>query len=262
MPAQKSIPEENEIVLCTVTKVQHHSVFCTLDEYGARTGMLHISEISAGRVKNIGEFVKEGKTIVCKVLRVDEAKGFIDLSLRRVTEAQKKAKASSIKKYQAAMKIIEAALVGEKAGEKDKVADRKRAETIWDEIDLNKGDAETVFDLFQSIVETNAQLPLADKATKELITKAVTDRLKPASVTIRGSLEIVTYEPDGVEKIRAAFAMAKAIEASYLGGGKYSIVLTAKDYKKAELALKNDLELLEKALTKKAAKFAFARTDR
>jgi translation initiation factor 2 subunit 1 len=262
MPEQRSIPEENEIVLCTVTKIQHHSVFCTLDEYGARTGMLHISEISAGRVKNITEYVREGKTIVCKVLRVDEAKGFIDLSLRRVTEAQKKQKAASIKKHQAAMKIIEAGIVGEKQGEKDKAGDRKKAEAIWDEINEKKGDYETVFDLFQGVVETGAQIPITDKATKDLVTKAVTDRLKPASVTIRGQLEITTYEPDGVEKIRAAFAAAKAVDAAYLGGGKYGITVVAKDYKKAETVLKTDLDLIEKALAKKAAKFAFARTDR
>lgn len=262
MPVQKSIPEENDIVLCTVTKIQHHSVFCTLDEYGARTAMLHISEISAGRVRNITEYIREGKTIVCKVLRVDESKGFIDLSLRRVTEAQKKQKATSIKKHQAAMKIIEAALVGEKAGKGDKTENKKRAESIWDELDEKKGDTETVFDLFQGLVETGTALPLTDKTTNDLITKAVTDRLKPASVTIKGQLEITTYEPDGVEKIRAAFAQAKAIDAGYLGGGKYGISVTAKDYKKAENVLKTDLEILEKALAKKSAKFVFARTDR
>jgi len=266
MPVRKSIPDENEIVLCTVTRIQHHSVFCTLDEYGARTGLLHISEISAGRVRNITEYVKEGKTIVCKVLRVDESKGFIDLSLRRVTEAQKKAKASSIKKYQAALKIIEAALASSRASgkstEAQKAADKETAENLWDEIDKDKGDYETVFDLFQGVVEAGAVIPLADKAQKELLTKTILDRLKPTTVTIKGQLDITTYEPDGVEKIRTAFSKANNTQAAYLGGGRYGITVTAKDYKKAEAVLKADLEAIEKSFAKKTAKFVFARTDR
>ena len=30
---KKGFPEEDELVMCTVTKVQFHSVFCNLDEY-------------------------------------------------------------------------------------------------------------------------------------------------------------------------------------------------------------------------------------
>ncbi len=39
---REGLPEEDELVLCTVTAVQHHSVFAKLDEY-AKTGMIHIS---------------------------------------------------------------------------------------------------------------------------------------------------------------------------------------------------------------------------
>src|SRR3989344_529510 len=100
-------PQEEELVLCTVTAVQYSSVFCTLDEYGARTGMIHISEVAPGRIRNIREFVKEGKKIVCKVLRINTERGHIDLSLRRVTEMQKRTKTDSIKNEQRAEKIVE-----------------------------------------------------------------------------------------------------------------------------------------------------------
>ena len=76
------MPEEGEIVLCTVKKILYHSIFATIDEYETLEGMLHISEVSPGRIRNIRDFVKEGKQIVCKVLKVDKVKGHIDLSLR------------------------------------------------------------------------------------------------------------------------------------------------------------------------------------
>lgn len=250
MLKKEGFPEENEIVLCTITKIQHHSVFCNLDEYG-KSGMLHISEISSGRIRNIGEYVKEGKTIICKILQVNKEKGYIDLSLRRVTEAQKKSKAANIKKHQFANKIIEQASQELKA----------KPEDLWRELEANIGNYENVFDLFQAIVESNQPLPILDPA-KTVITRIVSEKLKPASVTIKGKLELVTYDPAGVELIHEAFTRAPKLETSYLGGGKYSIQVTAKDYKKAEAILKADLDSLMKPLEKKTAKLSFTRTDR
>lgn len=251
MLLKEGYPEENDLVICTVTRIQHHSVFCTLDEYENKSGMLHISEISAGRVRNITEYVREGKTIVCKVLSIDPEKGYIDLSLRRVTEAQKKAKAMSIKKHQTAMKIVGAAATA---------ADME-TQKLWDELETKKGEYESVFDLFQAFVESNAALPLSGK-TKTTVEKVVLERLKPASVVIKGQLELTTYEPNGVALIHEAFADAPNLDANYLGGGKYGIQVTAKDYKKAEAILKADLDALTKRLEKKSDKLVFVRTDR
>ncbi len=96
---REGMPEEDELVLCTVTAVHGHSVFAKLDEYG-KTGMIHISEVSPGRIRNIRDYVVEGKKIVCKVLRIDKVKGHIDLSLRRVNAGQKKNKTNEIKQEQ------------------------------------------------------------------------------------------------------------------------------------------------------------------
>jgi len=103
---KEGFPEEDELAICTVTKVQFHSVFANLDEYG-KGGMIHISEVSPGRIRNIRDFVKEGKKVVCKVLRINTDRGHIDLSLRRVTEGQKRNKIDELKQEQKAEKILE-----------------------------------------------------------------------------------------------------------------------------------------------------------
>jgi translation initiation factor 2 subunit 1 len=250
MLKKEGYPEENEIVICTVSKIQHHSVFCNLDEYD-KTGMLHISEISSGRIRNINEYIKEGKTVICKVLQVNKEKGYIDISLRRVTEAQKKAKASSMKKFQFANKLVET------AANEIKV----KPDELWKELEANLGNYESVFDMFQDVVEKGIQLPI-NKAASTVLTKVITDKLKPASVTIKGKLEIATYEPDGIGLLRDAFSKVSQLEVAYLGGGRYSVEVSAKDYKKAEAVLKSELEVLTKAMQKKTDKFEFARTDR
>ena len=93
---REGIPEENEIVLCQVTKIFPNSVFVKLLEYND-TGMIHISEVSPGRIRNLRDYVKVDKQIVCKVLRIDREKGHIDLSLRRVNSNQRKEKLDEIK---------------------------------------------------------------------------------------------------------------------------------------------------------------------
>ena len=105
---KKSVfPQESELVLCTVKKVLYHSVFVSLDEYLNLDGMIHISEVSPGRIRNIRDFVKEDKKIICKVLRVNKEKKHIDLSLRRVSISLRKKKNNEYKQEQKSEKILE-----------------------------------------------------------------------------------------------------------------------------------------------------------
>ncbi|MFC1723941.1 S1 RNA-binding domain-containing protein [Nanoarchaeota archaeon] len=103
----KDMPDEQELVLCTVTKIYPHCVFASLDEFRNKQGMIHISEISPGRIRNIHNYVKLGKKIICKVLSINLERGHIDLSLRRVSEGQKREKAEEIKRLQKVQKIVE-----------------------------------------------------------------------------------------------------------------------------------------------------------
>ena len=62
---KEGFPEEEELVLCTVLSVYHHSVFVKLDEYDKK-GLIHISEVSPGRIRNIRDYVVEGKKLYVK----------------------------------------------------------------------------------------------------------------------------------------------------------------------------------------------------
>ena len=104
---RKGFPEVGEALLCTVKKILPNSIFAKLDEFENKEGMIHISEISPGRIRNIRDYVKEGKKIVCKVLNVNKEKGYIDLSLRRVPLSVKRNKLEERKQEDKAEKILE-----------------------------------------------------------------------------------------------------------------------------------------------------------
>jgi general stress protein 13 len=102
--------ETGSIVTGKVTGIQPYGAFVALDEN--TQGLVHISEITHGYVKDINEHLKVGDEIQVKVLSVDESAGKIGLSIRATEEApvqqQQAVKAKKPRKRQAATIIPEA----------------------------------------------------------------------------------------------------------------------------------------------------------
>jgi len=250
---KQGFPEESELVLCTVTNVQFHSVFVELDEYG-KTGLIHISEVSPGRIRNIRDFVKEGKKIVCKVLKINQEKGYIDLSLRRVNESEKRRKVDDTKKEQNAEKIVEiaASKIGIKTDE--------LYNAVLDRISKNYAT------VHQSLIKDEDLLSNLgiDKKWLKILGEVIKQRIKPAEVEITGKLKITTYAPDGIDIIKDSLRKAQdsskgRISISYLGSGLYRFMTKAPDYKEAEKILKNASESAISNIVKHAGIAEFTR---
>lgn len=229
-------PEDEELVLCTVTGITPHSVFCTLDEYGGRTGMIHISEVAPGRIRNIREFVQENKKIVCKVLQTNKEKGHIDLSLRRVNQTQKTQKLNQIKQEQLAEKIVEHA--AKQTGQSVLTLYNKLAEKLMPQYG-------TLFAAFEQASHDKLNLETAvEKKIATLLTDAIKARIKPPQVKIGGDLKLSSYAPNGLQEVKDALAIATkaGIQAKYLGAGTYHIEIIAEDFKEAEKKMKEAID--------------------
>ncbi|MBR9677185.1 translation initiation factor IF-2 subunit alpha [Candidatus Woesearchaeota archaeon] len=250
-----SFPEEGEIVLCTVTKIYHHSVFANLDEYGT-SGLLHISEVSPGRIRNIRDYVQEGKKIVCKILRTDKAKGHIDLSLRRVSESQRRAKNDLIKQEQTAEKIVEFTATELKQPVK------KLYETITKALFK---EYEYLSNAFSDVVDEDLKLESlgVDKKIASALEKIIRERIKSSEVSIGGEFEIISFEPDGIETIKKALSSIESEKTivQYKGAGKYTFKVTAPDYKEAEATLKESVEKIEKYIKDHNSTAHFTRAE-
>lgn len=229
---KKGLPAESEIVVCTVSKVHYHSVFVTLNDYSNKSAMLHISEISPGRIRNIKDYVKEGKVIVCKVLSVNEKKGHIDVSLRRVNENQRREKVDNLKQEQKAEKIVE--FVAKET--------KKDAKKMYESIMKSVGDSyEHLFEIFNDVVigEFDLSTLKLDKKSLTLLQETVEQRIKPPEVSIKAKLHLESYEPDGVIKIKhmlESFAKidTEKISIHYLGAGSHNIELVGDEYEELE----------------------------
>lgn len=73
---------KGKIVRATVTGVEVYGIFVSLDEY--YSGLVHISEISHGFVKDIHDFVNVGDEINVEILDVDEELCHLKLSIKNI----------------------------------------------------------------------------------------------------------------------------------------------------------------------------------
>ena len=108
-----NFPKEDEVVLCTVSKIDSSGVFVKIEEYNCE-GHIILAEISPGRIRNIREFVSVGKKIVCKVLRKKENN--LELSLRRVSAKERDTIMEYYKKERVFASILKS-VAGEKSQE-------------------------------------------------------------------------------------------------------------------------------------------------
>ncbi|MFS0780363.1 S1 domain-containing post-transcriptional regulator GSP13 [Bacillus sp. 1P06AnD] len=95
--------EVGSVLTGTVKGIQPYGAFVALDEN--TQGLVHISEVTHGYVKDVNDHLKIGDEVQVKVLSVDEKAGKISLSIRATQEApaQPERSKAPAKKRQAAV---------------------------------------------------------------------------------------------------------------------------------------------------------------
>ena len=226
---KNGFPEVDEIVYCVVTGVHSNSVFCNLEEYQNKSGLIHISEVSPGRIRNIRDYVKEGKVIFCKILRINKERGHIDLSLRRVSESQKRAKANLIKQENKAFKILE--LVGKEINTPVKSLHASIVPKVLESYD-------GLFSFFMAFVEDIKVLKSMKFPSniEKALEKVICSRLQMDTFDVSGILSLSHLGGDGVNIIKDALnsCVDKGVNVLYISGGKYRLSINSSDYASAE----------------------------
>lgn len=244
---RREFPAEGDLVIATVTKIANHGAYVTLDEYEGKEGLVHISEVSQSWVRNIRNFLKEGQKVVTKVLRTDPHKGFIDLSIRRVTEQQKREKIQEWKRAQKAENLLD--LAAKKLG---KTLDEAYEKVGWP-LEDKYGE---IYAGLEEAAEKGEQ-PILDAGVSEEWSKVIAELAKAyvetPKVKIKGIFELTCLKHDGVEAIKKALIAAEKVtggdvnvEIYTVGAPRYKIEVTAKDYRQAESIMK---EAVNAALT-------------
>lgn len=230
-------PEVGDLVIATVESVTDYGAYVKLDEYDKK-GLLHVSEISSGWIRNIRDFVRENQKVVLKVLRVDIEKGHIDLSLRRVTKREKIEKILSWKRERKAENLLRN--VAEKVG--------LLIEEVYEKAGALMEKEYGLYESFEKAAKEGAgflvKLGVPEKIA-EAIVEIAKERIPVSMVKVRGIVKLRCMKPNGIKVIKEAFLEAKKAEKTrdakvrfyVVAAPRYCIEVMADNYKHAENTL-------------------------
>jgi translation initiation factor 2 subunit 1 len=254
-------PEVGDLIVATVVRVVGHGAYVTLDEYDNKEGLLHISEISSSWVRNIRNHVRERQKVVLNVRRVDPSRSQIDLSLRRVTQDDKRKKLEEWKKNRKAEGLLRSAAVSLKMSEEDifKKAGLKLVEHYG-----------SLYTGLEAAAKNGAEALHEAGLTKKIsktLAEVVKDKIVIKGVSIDGVIEITSMESNGVEAIKNTLLAAKEMASendaeavlTSLGAPKYRIEVLAEDYKIAEATMEKIVEATTKTWADHDGSFTYTR---
>jgi translation initiation factor 2 alpha subunit (eIF-2alpha) len=223
-----------DIVLCTVKSIEGTSVFLDIDNYG--TGSMIMSEVAAGRIRNIREYVIPNKKVVCKVLSID--KDNIQLSLRRVTGKEREQALENYKKERNLISIFKTFL----KNPEEKIKEIKEESNILDFIEEARKNKKTLEKFFtKSEVEKLIPL-LEEKETKEKEVKKI--------------FSLKSLSSNGIDKIKSILIQeSKKAEIKYLGSSQFSIKVKGIDFKEANNSINAILDKIN--INSKSKKIIF-----
>jgi translation initiation factor 2 subunit 1 len=231
-------PEKGELVVGEVDEITDFGVFVDLDEYEDKRGLCHVSEVASGWIKNVRDHVREGQTVVAKVLDVDESAQQIDLSLKDVNEHQRKDTIQAWKNEQKADNWMALAF-GEDV-------DDDTYESVANALVAEFG---SLYDGFeQAAIHGHEALESTDLSEDDAdaIVETARENVSVPYVQVTGYVDLRAPGAAGVETVREALQAAEGngevpdevdLEVTYVGSPEYRVKVRAPNYKTAEDAL-------------------------
>lgn len=246
--SSKKFPVEGETVIGKISSVSHDVVTMELLEYGNLSGLILSGELSKKRFKTVAQVTKVGNIEVCQVLKVEESTGFIDLSLKRV---------SDIEKQECKDRFNKSKLVYQIMSKVTKIAECSIAE-LYENWGYQK--AEEHGTLFAYFSKAKDDLTILDNEQNgEMFKKVISDYFKASSFKVRIDVE-VTCAKDGVNSIKKAFSKAlefdNELEIVLLKSPIFSIVKVSNDKEEAFYSVNSASELVKQEIERLGGEFS------
>ncbi len=232
-------PQLDEFVIGKVKKVLPFGAIIGLEEYGGLESFVHISEVSSGWIRNIREHLKEGQVVVGKVVALDTSKNQVDLSIKRISEAEKKRKLEEWQNSKRAQKLLEITL--SKSG--------KTLKQVEAEVKALVDEFGSLFDVFDALAKGTEVQAKVSKTLLSALEETAKKEIKPKQFSVRRVLKLASYAPDGVDQVKKLLAEVSGFGAKvhYVGAPRYFVDITSLDPKTAEKAMQKIEAFIEKS---------------
>jgi len=223
-------------VVATVEKLEEHGAYVSIDSFNGVRGYLPINEIASGWVKNIHDYVREGRKLPLKVIMVDPSKGQVVLSLKKISAGEQEKTYSDWSKEKRVEAVVMVA-----ASSLGKSKDDAYREVIWP-LEDKYGDAYTALTL--ALKEGDSVLKEAGLSDNWIaaLYPLIEKHVRTESVSISFKVSLFYEGKGGIEKVKAAFSAlvqwakekGTEIRVSYLSAPNYLVKLEGSNYKELE----------------------------
>jgi translation initiation factor 2 subunit 1 len=256
-------PEPGDLVVGEIDEIEDFGVFVDLDEYEDKRGLVHVSEVASGWIKNIRDHVREDERVVAKVLDVDRDSQQIDLSLKDVNDHQRSEKIQEWKNEQKADNWMTLAF-GEDV--EDETYGAIANALIAEFGSMYAGFEEAAIHGEEAIEDTD----LTDEEV-DAIVEVARENVSVPYVNVTGYVDLECPTGDGVDAIEEALKAAEGngevpdevdLEVTYVGSPEYRIRVQAPNYKTAESELEVAAERATKAIAELGGTGEFHRERR
>lgn len=241
--------------------------YVSLLEYDGKEGMINLGEISKRRIRSMSKLLRVGSTEVCMVVSVDEDKGYINLSKKRVASEDIPPKQDAFAKAKAVHGIMQHVAQTNTIDIEDlcmKVswplhqkypsaydAFKKHIEEeicLWDEIDWSQPGTD-----------------LSDKAEKikEDIETNLKRRLLQSMIRLQAKVEVSCSDYEGIDAVREAlnegFAASKPeceVSIKLVAHPVFALSCMCRDKVLGVSTLDEAMGLIQKAIEARKGEFA------
>jgi len=202
---ENKYPAAEDLVIVQVKNVAEMGAYVSLLEYNGIEGLILLSELSRRRIRSINKLIRVGRTEIVVILRVDEDKGYIDLSKRRVSAediAKCEEKYNKSKAVHSIMRHV---------SETNKI----RLEDLYKQFgwDLYKrfGHAYDAFKLIVAEPEKVLEPYNISDAVKDSLLKNIARRLTPQPIRLRADIEVTCFGREGINAIKSALKAGEGL---------------------------------------------------
>ena len=240
MAKRKGLPNVHELVVVKIDEVTQFAAWCDLLEYEAR-GMIPISEAAGKWIFDVREVVKEGEIKVAKVIKVEEDKNLVHLSLKRVSKADEKEKMNEFRKEERGEKLLE--MAAKKLG--------KNLKEAYEEVGyLLQQKFGSLYDAIVNIKKNYGKLEKLNVSREwiDALLETAEKSVKEKEIELKFDLEVKSLEPNGIEIVKSILREVKEKtggDVKYVSAPIYRLEMKTTDPKKDERRILAALEKIK-----------------
>lgn len=227
---RQQFPMVDELVMVEVRHVDAIGANVSLLEYNNIEGLIMLGELSKKRIRSVSKLTRVGRKEVVVVIRVDESKGYLDLSKKQVTGEDISECELKYTKAKAVNNILRH--VAQTTGTDIEVLYEtigwplyEKYEHALDAFKLAAVDREEVLDGLEM-----------SKEIRESLLNVIKARLTPQSSKIRADFSVTCFEYEGIDAIKAALIAGMSLETAtikikirLIAAPLYVMVITTRD---------------------------------